>query len=213
MLGGTFDPIHLGHISCAREVAQTASLEKILLVLSARPPHKEDGAHASIHHRWQMLLRATAADPTLKPSELEMKRGGPSYTVGTLEAVSSLYPDHEIFLIIGIDAYRDIDTWYQPQRLLELANLLVTTRPGHVLAEAEPAPPVAAAANCCYDSRIGCYVHNNGHQLTGHPIQGLQMSASQIRARVAQGLRVDHLTGTDVARYIRDHGLYGAPRP
>lgn len=211
VLGGTFDPIHLGHIACAREVTKALSLEKMLLVLSARPPHKGEGSQASIEHRWEMLLRATIADPDLEPCDLEINRGGPSYTTETLEELAALHPRHELYLIVGIDAYREIDTWHHPERLLQTASMLVTSRPGHAFAAGTPVPPIAAAGSCCYDPRIGCYVHSTGHQLTGHRIHGLDVSASQIRRRVAQGLAVDDLTGPEVARYIRDHGLYGAP--
>jgi len=211
VLGGTFDPIHLGHIACAREVAVASSLEKVLLVLSARPPHKGSTGYASIEQRWEMLQRATAAEPRLEACDIEIERSGPSYTSETLEALSQRYPQHQLYLIVGIDAYRDIDSWQRPERLLELANLLVTSRPGHDFAAGAPAPPVAAAGSCCYDSRIGCFVHSTGHQLTGQRIHGLDVSASQIRQRVAEGLGVDDLTGPGVARYIRDQGLYGAP--
>jgi nicotinate-nucleotide adenylyltransferase len=117
------------------------------------------------------------------------------------------HPD--LYLILGIDAYRDIDTWYRAGELLALANVIVTTRPGQAFPSGGPEPPVAAREACCYDPGIGCYLHESGHVLVGHRIDGINVSASEIRSRVREGLPIDHLTGAEVARYIRGHRLYG----
>jgi nicotinate-nucleotide adenylyltransferase len=155
-----------------------------------------------------MLQLATRGDPVLEASDLEIRRPGPSYTVDTLCEVAQRQTGREIFLIVGIDAYAEVDTWHQPERLLELANIIVTTRPEHHLPAHGVQPPVAAATECCYDSRIGGHTHRSGHRLFVHLLDGLTISSTQIRRRAALGLDVSTLTGPEVAEYIRTHRLY-----
>ena len=208
MLGGTFDPVHLGHVASATQIGRALALERVLLVLSARPPHKPTHHPASIDDRFAMLELAARNDAMLSPSDLEMRRSGPSYTVNTLEELRARHPGRELFLIVGIDAYRDIDTWHHPERLLELANVVVTTRPGHKMRENDVLPPVAGRKDCGYDPTIGCQRHKSGHRLLIHHLDGLDVSSTEIRRRARLGLDVSDLTGAAVADYIRAHRLY-----
>jgi nicotinate-nucleotide adenylyltransferase len=235
ILGGTFDPVHLGHIASATEIARAFSLERVLLVLSARPPHKAAEQAAPAADRWRMLelaaaaANATTSDVVLEPCDIEMRRDAPSWTVDTLAEIAREHPCAELFLILGADAYAEIDTWSRPAEIPALANIVVTTRPGwqdagqdvaieqaedpasgvHAQASA-PLPPVAARADARYDPVIGVYVHTSGHGIHGHRIRGIEASSSAIRSRVRLGLPVEHLTGQAVARYIREHRLYAA---
>jgi len=219
VLGGTFDPVHLGHLASAREVAAAFALDRVLLVLSARPPHKsvEDAAPAEL--RWQMLklaVETSAALPAsvpLEASDIEIRRNGPSFTVDTLRELAEKHPGAELFLILGIDAYTEIDTWHRPGEILELASIIVTSRPGRDKAGdfaggAPPLPPVAARARARYDPAIGAHVHTSGHTIRGHRIRGIEVSATDIRRRVRSGLPVESLTGEAVARFITEHHLY-----
>lgn len=208
ILGGTFDPVHRGHIASAVEVANAFALDRVLLVLSARPPHKSDAIPAPVEHRMAMLRLAAQSEPRLEACDLEVRRPGPSYTVDTLSTLAKEHPSAELYLVVGIDAYREVDAWSRPECLLELAHLIVTTRPGEP-AEPAPEPPIAARPACCYDPAIGAYVHQSGHRLVYHPINGIEVSATEIRDRLRRGLPVDELTGPAVARYIAEHGLYG----
>lgn len=156
-----------------------------------------------------MLALATRNHPRLQRSDLEMQRPGPSYTVETLREVVRSYPAHDVYLIVGIDAYAEVDTWHQPEQLLELANVVVTARPGYPLPHQGVEPPIAGRADCCYDSTIGGHRHKSGHRLLVHIFDGLNISSSEIRRRVAAGDDVTELTGRDVAVYIHSHGLYG----
>lgn len=223
VLGGTFDPVHLGHTTSAREVAAAFALDRVLLVLSARPPHKNLEAAAPAEMRWLMLKLAVEsaaslpASVPLEASDIEIRRSGPSYTVDTLRELAARQPDAELFLILGIDAYEEIDTWHRPGEILELASIIVTSRPGRDEADQfadgrPPLPPVAARARARYDPAIGAHVHTSGHTIRGHRIRGIEVSATDIRRRVRAGLPVDALTGEAVARFISEHHLYrGAP--
>jgi nicotinate-nucleotide adenylyltransferase len=218
ILGGTFDPVHLGHLASAREVAAAHVLDRVLLVLSARPPHKSGGEDAAADDmRWRMLRLAVEESrrrypdaAVLEASDLELRRSGPSFTVDTLRELQALHPAARLFLILGIDAYDEVDTWSRPGELLELASVIVTSRPGCDFTPGAVIPPVASRSSATYDSSIGGHVHTSGHTLRGHRIGGIEVSATDIRDRVRAGLPVAHLTGEDVARFIHEHALYGA---
>jgi nicotinate-nucleotide adenylyltransferase len=221
ILGGTFDPVHLGHLASATDVAATFHLDRVLLVLSARPPHKDESAPAPAALRWRMLELAVAEHGDrgvpLEPCDVELRREAPSWTVDTLRELRDANPGDEFFLIVGIDAYDEIDTWSRPGQILELANVIVTSRPGRELPEGGPVPPFAGRSDARYDPDIGAWVHKSGHTLRGHRIRGLDVSATEIRRRLRAGLPVENLTGDSVARFLAEHRLYadahGASRP
>jgi nicotinate-nucleotide adenylyltransferase len=208
MLGGTFDPVHLGHVKSAEQIARDLDLDRILLVLSARPPHKNETAHASTEDRLAMLRLAVAGTTHLEASDVEIARSGPSYTVDTLRGLAADNPQAELFLILGMDAWLEVDSWHKPEELLTLAHVIVTTRPGLDFRDTPALPPVVARDACWYDSAIGSYVHRSGHRLTTHPIQGIEASSTDIRRRVREGLPFEHLVPHAVARYIHERGLY-----
>jgi len=225
VMGGTFDPVHLGHLASAREIAEAFSLDRVLLVLAPRPPHKRGEDAAPVELRWQMLVlaveeadrgehsdatAASHASNELEACDIELRRSGPSWTVDTLRELRDLHPGGELFLILGSDAYEEIDTWSRPGELLAHANLIVTTRPGRAFPQGPLLPPVAARADARYDPDIGVYVHSSGHTISGHRIRGIEVSATDIRRRVRSGLPFHHLAGDPVARFINEHGLYGA---
>jgi len=204
--------VHLGHLASANQVARAFNLTTVLLVLSARPPHKPHRQPAPVDDRWKMLQLATRAQALLHPSDIEIRRPGPSYMVDTLVEVARQHPGCEVFLIVGIDAYQDVDTWHRPECLLELANVIVTTRPGFPLPPGGVEPPFAAREECCYDPAIGAHRHKSGHRLFVHPLDGLTISSSEIRQRAAAGVDVSELTGREVAAYIHSRRLYEVPR-
>ena len=208
ILGGTFDPIHRGHLASASDTARAFALGRVLLVLSARPPHKDETAHASVEERLAMLRLAAASEPLLEVSDVEVRRPGASYTVDTLREAGRAHPGTELYLIVGIDAWREVDTWHHPEELLELANVIVTSRPGADFTPTDVIPPVAGRSACCYDSNISSYVHRSGHRLAAHRIVGIDVSSTDVRRRIRDNLSFEHLVPSPVAHYIRQHGLY-----
>jgi nicotinate-nucleotide adenylyltransferase len=198
------------------------------LVIAPRPPHNAAGEAAPMADRWRMLelatseANSTSSGVVLEPCDIEMRRDAPSFTVDTLAQIAEDYPDADLFLILGADAYAEIDSWSRPAEIPALSNIIVTTRPGwrdtgekgdrqapgvHAVGFS-PRPPVAARTDARYDPVIGVYVHTSGHTIHGHRIRGIEASSSEIRSRVRKGLPVEHLTGDGVARYIHDHHLY-----
>lgn len=131
-LGGTFDPIHNGHIQVARSVARKFRLDRVLMIPAATPPHKNVQSIADAHHRHAMAVLGTANEPSLFVSTVELEAPERPYTFETIERIRGLYGESaELFFVMGADSFREINTWREPVRVLESANWVVVTRPGH----------------------------------------------------------------------------------
>jgi nicotinate-nucleotide adenylyltransferase len=129
ILGGTFDPIHVGHLAVAKGAIECARLDRVLFVPSAQPPHRA-AALASAEDRLAMTKLAIEGEPSLEVSDVEVRRGGRSYTVDTLNELHRAHPDDELFLILGWDAARLFRTWHEPERVAALASVVIVDRPG-----------------------------------------------------------------------------------
>ena len=198
ILGGTFDPVHAGHIHAARAARDALGTPSVTLMLAARPSHRS--AQASVEHRWRMLELVAETDPSLVPSDAEISRPGPSYTVDTLAQAAGRGP---LVWLIGRDALQDIDSWHHVEQLASLCHLLVLDRPG----DARPRPAAPP----------GFRLVDDAGQLAERPSGGLawladsmlDISASQVRRMIAGGKDVSALLTDEVWSYIRAHGLYG----
>src|SRR5437588_11938966 len=131
VFGGTFDPIHQGHLILAEQCREQGRLDEVWFVPAPRPPHKEGQTVTRFDQRVEMLALALAGNPAFRVQDLEKEREGPSYTVLTLAELQRRHPGDELFLLIGSDTLADLPTWREPQRLVRQAGLLVTARPGH----------------------------------------------------------------------------------
>lgn len=193
ILGGTFDPIHLGHLEAAQAGVTCAGLDQVFLVPAGTPPHK-DGAVASGADRLAMCRLAVAGHPQLRVGDWEVSRRGPSYTVDTLRTFHAERPSDEPHLILGWDAAREIRTWHAPDEVLRLARLVVVARPGlanpdrRSLEEAGIDP---ARVTLC---------------LLGTP----DVAATEIRRLSAGSGAIADLVPPSVEAYIKERGLYGA---
>ena len=191
LLGGTFDPIHVGHLMAAAAAAECARLDQVLLIPSGRPPHKRR-AHASAADRLAMCRLAAGTADGLGVWDWEARRPGPSYTVDTLQAFREQRPGDQPFLILGWDAARDLASWRDPDRVQALAGLVVVGRPGLD----SPTAGALAAAGIEPAGVILC--------LASTP----DVAATRIRRRAALGEPLEGLVPAPVADYIRDHDLY-----
>ncbi|MGQ9598040.1 MAG: nicotinate-nucleotide adenylyltransferase [Anaerolineae bacterium] len=193
ILGGTFDPIHHGHLVAAEEARHQLQLDRVLFVPAGTPPHKPRQPISPIFHRVRMVELAIAGRPYFSLSRVDAERSGPSYTVDTLELLRAEWgPEPAFFFIEGADSLADILTWYQPHRLLELCDLAVVGRPRVQLdlPHLESLLPGLTA-------RIH-WVH----------MPRLEISSSDLRARVRDGRPIAYLVPPAVETYIMDHGLY-----
>jgi nicotinate-nucleotide adenylyltransferase len=201
ILGGTFDPVHLGHLEAASAARMLLSLDRVLLLPSRTPPHRNLEPRASVYHRFAMTALAANSRDGLEVSDLEVRREGPSYTALTLEALheEGFHPS-QLFFIIGADAFAEIEAWYDYPRVLSLANFLVVPRPGAPYTRAEsirdPKSRIIGASTSVsfLDARTP------------------DISSTEVRRRVAGGEAIDGLVPPGVAEHIRRHRLY-TPAP
>jgi nicotinate-nucleotide adenylyltransferase len=193
VFGGTFDPIHLAHLAVAEAARDAFGLRRVLFMPAAQPPHKPGRDISAVEHRLAMVEAAVEGNPAFEVSRLEVERSGPSYTVDTLAALCDATPSDHLALILSAESYSEFGTWREPQRILDLADLIVAPRVGYAEADPELVSrqfPDAPASIAFMDG------------------PRIRLSASEIRQRAADGRSVRYLVPDAVAAYIGDHGLY-----
>ncbi len=194
ILGGTFNPLHLGHLICAQEAYLQLQLDRVILMPAGRPPHKPSLAgEPGAGHRLALCRAAVADDRRFEVSDLEVRREGPSYTVDTLTELSSLMPDSELFLIVGGDVAAGLPSWHQPERVLSLATLAVAKRRGTTRASIDQALSGL----------------NGGDRAEFFRMPAIGISSTEIRQRVQLQQPIRYLVPEPVASYIDEHRLYG----
>jgi len=186
LLGGSFDPVHEGHLDVARRAIRQFRLAGVWFVIARRPPHKPAGSSADAVHRVAMLELAVASEPGMKVCKVELERGGPRYTIDTVRTLRSRHPDQEFWLLLGEDSFRNLGSWRQPQRLLELAAPIVCPRPGYA------------------GERPARWRGIELRWLEGAPID---LSSTSLRQQIAAGERPAGVP-SQVLDYVRRHSLY-----
>lgn len=206
IFGGTFDPVHIGHLRSALEVAEFMALDELRLVPSARPPHRE-APQVSAQDRLAMVELAVAGLPPLRVDDRELKRDKPSYSIDTLESLrSELAADDQLFLLIGWDAFCGLPTWHRWSELLEHCHILVLQRPD---ADSE-APETLRNLLAARSISDPLAMEGPGGQISFIWQTPLAVSATQIRTLLASGKSVRFLLPDAVLTYIHAHGLYRA---
>ena len=210
-MGGTFNPIHNGHLKCAQELLSTHKLDRIIFIPSAQPPHKNTSDISPFDHRLAMVKQAISAYRHFEVSDVEAQRDGKSYTVETLAVLHQLYPDDQFYFLIGMDSLNTIHTWHKYPQLFELCHLVVARRPGVKMPASDTMLPVAIRHQFCYDSELNLFCHSSGHQLIFLEQTFLNISSTQIRDNIANNQPVSTLLPAGVAEYIKTHHLYVRP--
>jgi len=208
VLGGSFDPIHFGHLRSAEEVREACTLDRVYFVPAANPPQKPERQLADGRARLAMVELAIAGNPFFRASSMEIDRGGVSYSVDTLASFSAIEPGAALFFIVGIDAFRDMQTWRDTERIFELASLVVTSRPPAAADTSIAHLPVAARESFCYDPSTLSHRHRSGNVIRFLPITGIDVSATAIRRRACHGQSIRYLVPPAVEHFIAEHGLY-----
>jgi nicotinate-nucleotide adenylyltransferase len=196
VFGGTFDPVHLGHLILAEQCREQAKLDQVLFVPAARPPHKLDRELTKFEQRVEMLGLAISGQPAFRIDAREKNRPGPSYTYVTLEELRQHQPGADFFLIIGADSLHDLPGWVQPRRILELAALLVVPRPGFEMAELETLRQSFKLPDD-FPLRL---------QMVHAPL--IDIASRDVRQRISQGRSVRYLIPRAVEAYVAEKGLY-----
>ena len=208
IFGGTFNPIHMAHLRIAEEVREACALDRVLFLPAALPPHKQLANDTSFKHRLAMVEAAVADHPDFSASDLESHRKGASYSVDTLEVLQELYPDDDLYFIIGLDSFFDIGSWKDYTRLFELANIVVAHRPEYGDDDPRNRLPVALADQFCYDSCSINLRHKCGNELIFVAETRLTISSTRLREQVLNSRSIRYLVPTKVEAYIQKHHLY-----
>ncbi len=193
IMGGTFDPVHIGHLACAEQARDELGLDAIVFIPAGRPVYKKNQRVTPAADRLAMCRLAVESNPAFDVSSIEIDRAGDTYTVDTLRQLRAHYPDNvELFFITGADAVMSIMKWRDSAQIAHLARLVAVTRPGYALPEATKRALREQAA----------------FQVSFLEMTGLDVSSSDLRRRVAEGRSIRYLTKEVVFRYIEEHGLY-----
>jgi nicotinate-nucleotide adenylyltransferase len=200
IFGGSFNPVHYGHLLLAECCREACRLDEVWLVPAAIPPHKQGWELAPAKARLEMLELALAGNEQLRPSSVELDRGGVSYTVETLAQIHAQQPDDELFLLMGADSLGDLATWREPQRICELALPIVVRRAG------SPPPELDLLAAFVGLDRLA----EVARWQVEMPI--IELSSTDLRTRAATGKSLRYRTPRAVEKYIETHGLYRGDR-
>jgi nicotinate-nucleotide adenylyltransferase len=198
VFGGTFDPPHFGHLVIAEEARSRLGLRRVIFLPAGQPPHKPERVISPVAHRLAMVLLAIAGNPGFRISRLDVDRPGPCFTADLLELLQAeLGPSADLHFIVGMDSLGDFLSWHEPARVLRAARLVAATRPGYAcdLSEIEDAIPGATSRIILLEA------------------PALEISSTDLQARVRGGLPIRYQAPDAVARYIRQHGLYAPAAP
>ena len=194
VFGGTFDPIHYGHLLLAETCRETLRLDQVRFIPAASPPHKQDHQISDGHARADMLQLAVSGYTEFVVDRRELKRKGPSFTVDTLTEFSTEFPDAELYFLVGADSLRDLLTWREPERITQLATLVACNRPGLPVLDHD---------------QISTWVGPElSHRIETVQIPGTDISASELRDRVRTNRSLRFLTPRAVEAFVIEHRLY-----
>ena len=191
VFGGSFNPIHLGHLLVADDVRRGLRLNRVLFVPTCRPPHKR-GPMTPYRHRLAMTKLAIAGESGFELCRIEELRPGPSYTVDTLAGLKTLYPGAALYFVVGSDQYDEVSGWHQPQLLTRLARVVVISRPG--------------------TARPALFPGHDPRRVLFRAVIQIAISAAAVRARLAKGHSVRYMLPVKVSEYVTRHRLYRRPR-
>jgi nicotinate-nucleotide adenylyltransferase len=192
ILGGTFNPPHLGHLVAGQEAYRELGLDQVMLIPAGIPPHKPVDAEPGPHHRLELCRLAIGNDERFTVSDLELRRDGPSYMVDTLKELSTQAPNNDLFLILGGDIAAGLPEWHEPERVLELATVAIAGRRGTAKAAVQKALGGLAG----------------GDRATFFQMPRIGISSTMVRRRVRAGQPIRYFVPDGVVDYIETHGLY-----
>ncbi len=210
LFGGTFNPIHNGHVKAAESVQEIFSFDRILFIPSYIPPHKEFEEVASAEHRLKMVELALSSFDRFSPSSIEIDARGTSYSIVTLNRIKEMYPQTDIFFLLGVDAFLEIETWKDYANVLEQCSFVVMSRPGYCLDDAKETLTEK------YNQRMvvikGSIRKANEGLFTQKiylcPIPTLDISSSEVRERVRKNQAIEGMVPKNVENYIKERRLY-----
>jgi nicotinate-nucleotide adenylyltransferase len=212
ILGGTFNPIHLGHLAAAEEVGDRLELDQVIFIPAFLPPHKNEGDAPTARERQEMVRLAIEGNPRFSLSSMEVERGGRSYTIDTIMELRRIHRDAALFFITGLDSFLDIRTWKEWQRLLTLCSFVVLSREGYGFRDLASRNLVQASdqdlAALDAGTRHRLEVRTGDFRIFLERVPLYEISSTDVRARIKQGRSVKYRLPVPVERYIIEHNLY-----
>ena len=214
LFGGTFNPIHNGHLAIARQAREALGLDQVLFIPTRDPPHKTQFDLAPAKDRYELVRLAITSDPTLAISDVELRRAGKSYSIDTVRVLQQEYgPQSRLFFLIGLDAFLDFSSWREPDTLLKLCTFVVISRPGTAFRSLAAMPLLAhIPKNSLVDLDVGrtsrLEVPIGAQQLICLRFPPSEISASEIRTKIKLGLPLPNQLPPLVESYIIHHHLY-----
>jgi nicotinate-nucleotide adenylyltransferase len=209
LFGGTFDPIHWGHLRSAEEVREAFDLDRVFFIPASVPPHKRGKTRTPARDRLEMVRLAVAENPRFTVSTVEIARRGVSYSIDTIRHFTETEcKGGSLYFIIGLDAFAEIGTWKDFEGIFPLCNFIVTSRPGNGYASPLRGTSIAVRRLFCYDFKRRIYTHRCGTSLHFLKLTDFAVSASDIRERERHGKSIRYLVPPSVEAYIKNHGLY-----
>ncbi len=208
LFGGTFNPIHWGHLRSAEEIREIFELRYIIFIPASIPPHKTEEGIIPFDHRLEMVKLAIKENPYFSVSDVERKRPGKSYSVETIDHFKKEYKKMSPFFILGMDAFQEIASWKDYQRLFSLCNLVVINRPGHQKKLPSEILPLEIAKDFCYDTKGNRFLHPSQCAIYFQEVSLLDISSRVIRKRIKENKSIKYLLPEEVEGYIRLNRLY-----
>jgi nicotinate-nucleotide adenylyltransferase len=205
IFGGTFNPVHVGHLRVAEEIREEFNLEAVYFIPSHLPPHKDSGTCERSEERLAILKAAVKGNDFFKVSDIEIKRGGISYTIHTLKKLKRRLDD--IYFIIGIDAFKLIATWYHYEELFSYTSFVVITRPACAVPDIYQTLPDRVRSQFTVVENNTCR-HESGKMIYLRPVTRIDISSTQIRAFVKENRSIKYLVPPAVEKLIGERGLY-----
>ena len=211
LMGGSFDPVHAGHLRAAEEISERLALDEVIFIPTLVSPHKSSETMAAPSHRLNMLELSAKRNPRFRVSDMELRREPPSYTIDTLRALKRSGPENGYYFIMGCELFSEIDTWKDFAELFNYSNFVVLRRPGYDFADSASPIPLALENDFRYsysDKGMDVFAHKSSNELFFVDIAGIRVSSTEVRELACRGNSLRYLVAREVEGYIAENGLY-----
>ena len=211
LMGGSFDPVHAGHLRAAEEISERLALDEVVFIPTLISPHKSSETMAAPSHRLNMLNLSAKLNPRFKVSDMELHREPPSYTIDTLRALKQSDPENGYYFIMGCELFAEIDTWKDFAELFNYSSFVVLRRPGYDFADSASPIPLALENDFRYsysDKGMEVFAHKSSNELFFIDIAGMRVSSTEVRELAGRGNSLRYLVPREVEGYIAENGLY-----
>ncbi len=211
LMGGSFDPVHAGHLRAAEEISERLKLDEVVFIPTLVSPHKSSETMASPSHRFNMLNLSVKLNPRFRVSDMELRREPPSYTVDTLRTLNESNPQNQHYFIMGSELFAEIDMWKDFSELFNYSSFVVLRRPGYDSADSASPIPLALENDFRYsynDRGMDVFAHKSSNELFFVNIAGIRVSSTEVRELARRGSSLRYLVAGEVEGYIAENGLY-----